>query len=58
VSASFTSSEPDPSAARTAAVPAVGPERYLGEYVVPELHGIDLTAPPSGALTRVAVIET
>jgi hypothetical protein len=33
-------------------------ERYMGEYVVPELHGIDLTAPPSGALARVAVIET
>ena len=33
-------------------------ERYMGEFVVPELHGMDLAAAPEATLERLATIET
>lgn len=33
-------------------------ERYIATYVVPELHGVDLTAGPPPELRRVATVET
>jgi hypothetical protein len=33
-------------------------ERYIGEHVVPNLHGIDLSAGPPPMMEKVATIET
>ncbi len=33
-------------------------ERYIATHVVPEIHGVDLTAGPPPELKRVATIET
>ena len=33
-------------------------ERYVGEHVVPILHGIDLSSGPPPAIEKVATIET
>lgn len=33
-------------------------ERYVGEHVVPTLHGIDLSSGPPPAIEKVATIET
>lgn len=33
-------------------------ERYLATHVVPEIHGVDLTAGPPPEMRRVATIET
>lgn len=33
-------------------------ERYVGEHVVPNLHGIDLSAGPPPMMEKVATIET